>query len=48
MLDPLGMIMCLVGSSSLAEEEMGRLLTEQGVTYVWRLVRLQEAVVPQP
>jgi hypothetical protein len=45
--DPLGMIVCLVERSSLAEAEMKRLLTEQGVTYVWRLVRLQEAVVPQ-
>jgi hypothetical protein len=26
---------------------MRRLATEQGVSYVWRLVRLQEAVVPQ-
>jgi hypothetical protein len=41
------MIVWLVERSSLAEAEMKRLLTEQGVTYVWRLVRLQEAVVPQ-
>jgi hypothetical protein len=46
-LDPLGLMVCLVGRSSLAEAEMRRLVTEQGVSYVWRLVRLQEAVVPQ-
>jgi hypothetical protein len=45
--DPLGMIVCLIEHSSLAEAEMKRLLTEQGVTYVWRLVRPPEAVVPQ-
>jgi hypothetical protein len=41
------MIVCLVGRSSLTEAEMKRLLSEQGVTYVWRLMRLQEAVMPQ-
>jgi hypothetical protein len=46
-LDPLGMVVCLVGRSSLAESEMRQLLNERGVTYIWRLMRFQEAVIPQ-
>lgn len=46
-LDTLGMTARLVERFSLAEAEIKRLLIEQGVTYVWRLVRLQEAVMPQ-
>lgn len=46
-LEPLGMTACLIERSSLAEAELKRLLIERGITWVWRLVDLQEAVMPQ-
>lgn len=46
-LEPFGMIACLTERFSLAEAELKRLLIERGITWVWRLVDLQEAVMPQ-
>jgi hypothetical protein len=43
---PLGLEAHLTTRFALAEQEVKRLVSENGVSYVWRLVRLQAAVMP--
>jgi hypothetical protein len=45
--EPLGFEPHIGSRSALAEWELKRLVHEKGVSYVWRLVELQEAVLPQ-
>lgn len=43
---PLGLEAHITTLSALAEDEVKRLVLQHGISYVWRLVRLQEAVMP--
>lgn len=45
-LEPLGFKAFLSSRFAAVEDELKRLIIEKGVSYVWRLVRLQEAVLP--
>jgi hypothetical protein len=45
-LEPLGFKAFLSTRFAIVEDELKQLLVEEGISYVWRLVRLQEAVLP--
>ena len=45
-IEPLGFEVCLSTRFAVAEYELKRLVAEKGVSYVWRLVPLREAVLP--
>ena len=45
-LDPLGLEAFITTRYGLAESEIKRLLLEKGISYIWQLVYVQEAVLP--
>lgn len=45
-IEPLGFEAFLSTRSAEVEDELKQLIVEKGVSYVWRLVRLREAVLP--